>query len=165
MSEDPQSLAQVIASEQHLDGALLPILHALQNRFGYIPEASIPLVADALRVTRADVVGVISFYSYFRRSPAGRHVMRLCRAEACQARGSRVLEDHLREALGVDLHETTADGRITLESVYCLGNCAVGPNLMVDDVVHGKVSVGRCDQILRQLDASGSAGAEEPLQA
>jgi formate dehydrogenase subunit gamma len=110
-----------------LPGALLPILHEVQGALGYVPKDAVPLIAHALNLSRAEVHGVISFYHYFRTTKPGRHVVQLCRAEACQAVGAAQLEKHARRSLGVDFHGTTADGAVTLEPVYCLGNCALGP--------------------------------------
>ena len=128
------------------EGPLLPILHALQEEFGYIDEAAEPLIAEVLNITRAEVHGVITFYHDFRRKPAGRHVLKLCRAEACQAAGGDPLALHAQARLGVTMGSTAADGSVTLEPVYCLGLCATAPSAMLD----GRV-VGRLDQ--RRLDA------------
>ncbi|HEX5421577.1 MAG TPA: formate dehydrogenase subunit gamma [Gammaproteobacteria bacterium] len=137
-------------AEAHADrpGPLLPILHAIQDELGYIPDSAVPVVAKVLNLSRADVHGVISFYHYFRTRPPGRRTVYLCRAEACQSMGGRELESRLREKLGVDFHETTADGRFSLEPIYCLGNCACSPALMIDDEVHGRVTPDRLDELL-----------------
>jgi formate dehydrogenase iron-sulfur subunit len=132
---------------QHLPGALLPILHAIQDGLGHVPPAAVPLIADALKLSRAEVHGVISFYHYFRNAPPGRHVIQLCRAEACQANGAVALERHVKQRLGVDFHQTTADGRYTLEPVYCLGNCACGPSLMLDQELHAQVTPAAFDKL------------------
>ena len=125
--------AGIIAEHIHLEGATLPILHALQEAFGYVDEAAVPLIADALNLSRAEVHGCITFYHDFRRAPAGRHQVKLCRAEACQAMGSDALHAQILSRLGVAWHETTADGEITVEPVYCLGLCANGPGALVND--------------------------------
>jgi formate dehydrogenase subunit gamma len=125
---------------EHLPGALLPILHALQDEFGYIDSAAVPLVADVLNLSRAEVHGVISFYHDFRHSPPGRHILRICRAEACQSMGCEALVGHVEKRLGVKLGETTHDGSFTLEPVYCLGNCALSPSVMLDGKPYGRVS-------------------------
>lgn len=122
-----------LAAHRGRPGALLPILHALQDALGYVPPESLPLVAHELNLTRAEVHGVVTFYHHFRATPPGRHTLRLCRAEACQALGARALEAHAKRTLGIGFHETTADGAITLEPVYCLGNCGCGPSLLLDD--------------------------------
>jgi len=141
----------VIADNRHLAGALLPILHALQKALGYVPPAAVPLIAQALNLSRAEVHGVISFYHYFRREPAGRHTIYVCRAEACQAMGGRALQAHAQKKLGIELHQTTADGAFTLEPVYCLGNCACAPSLLVDGELHGRVDAQRFDELLGEL--------------
>jgi len=125
---------------QHMAGALLPILHALQEEFGYIDDAAVPLIADALNISRAEVHGVISFYHDFRKAPSGRHVLRVCRAEACQSMGCEALVRHLENRLGIQLGETTADRSLTVEQVFCLGNCALSPAVMLDGEPYGRVS-------------------------
>ncbi|MCB1578771.1 MAG: formate dehydrogenase subunit gamma, partial [Xanthomonadales bacterium] len=129
-------------------GALLPILHGIQDALGHVPPAAVPVIAEALNLSRAEVHGVISFYHHFRSVAPGRHVLRLCRAEACQAMGARGVEAHLRARLGIGFNETTADGALTLEPVYCLGNCACAPSAMLDDRVHGRLSVERIDRLI-----------------
>jgi formate dehydrogenase subunit gamma len=140
---------------RHLPGALLPILHAIQHELGFVPRGTVPLVAQGLNLSRAEVHGVLSFYHHFRAAPPGRHVVQICRAEACQAVGAAALEQHARSALGCGFHETTADGAITLEPVYCLGNCACGPSLRVDDDIVGRVDAARFDAIAAQLRGRG----------
>ena len=129
-------------------GALLPILHAIQDRLGYVPETAVPIVADVLNLSRAEVHGVVTFYHFFRTKPPGKQTLYVCRAEACQSMGSRALENYARKKLGVDFHETTADGRFSLEPVYCLGNCACSPAVMIDETVHGRVTPQKLDEIL-----------------
>jgi formate dehydrogenase subunit gamma len=121
-----------IAAELHRDGPLLPILHRLQERFGQVPEAAVPLIAEALNIGRAEVHGVVSFYHDFRTVPAGRHVVKICRAEACQAVGGVALAEAALARLGTEWHGTSAGGAVTVEPVYCLGLCANGPAAMVD---------------------------------
>lgn len=147
----PQLLQDKIDALKHKPGALLPILHAIQDRCGYVPREAVPLIAESLQLTRAEVHGVISFYHHFRTTPPGRHVLQICRAEACQARGSRALESHAREALGVDYHQTTADREVTLEPVYCLGNCACGPSLRIGERIHGRVTPEKFDRLVDEL--------------
>jgi formate dehydrogenase subunit gamma len=137
-----------IGALQSLPGALIPMLHALQEEFGYVDDAAVPLLADALNLSRAEVVGVISFYHDFRREPPGRRVLRVCRAEACQSMGSEALVQHLRTRLDIDFGETTDDGAISLEPVYCLGNCALAPAVMLDNRLYGLVSPARADRML-----------------
>jgi formate dehydrogenase subunit gamma len=136
-------------------GALLPILHAVQDELGYVPPAAVPLIARELNQSRAEVHGTLSFYHYFRTQPRGRHVIYLCRAESCQAMGARALEAHVRERLGIDFHETTADGAFTLEPVYCLGNCACSPSVMVDQTLYGRVDAERFETLLVEALESG----------
>jgi formate dehydrogenase subunit gamma len=145
---------------QHLPGALLPILHAVQETLGYVPKDAVPLIAGDLNLSLAEVHGVVSFYHYFRTAPAGRHVVHLCRAEACQAVGAVELATHAKRTLGIEFHGTTADGAITLEPVYCLGNCALGPALMIDDQLQGRVSAPRFDAL---MSACRQAAPREPL--
>ena len=129
-------------------GALLPILHAIQDELGYVPDAAVPIVAEVLNLSRAEVHGVVSFYHLFRTTPPGKQTLYVCRAEACQSMGSRDLERHAREKLGIEYHETTADGRFSLEPIYCLGNCACSPAVMIDDDVYGRVTPERLDELL-----------------
>jgi len=135
------------------EGPLLPILHALQEEFGYIDKAAEPLIADALNITRAEVHGVVTFYHDFRRQPAGRHVLKLCRAEACQAAGGDPLAAHAEARLGMAMGTTTADGSVTLEPVYCLGLCSVAPSAMLDGRVVARLDQGRLDALL--VEAQG----------
>jgi len=135
-------------------GALLPALHALQDYFGYVDDAAIPLLADVLNLSRAEVHGVITFYDYFRASPPGRHTLRVCRAEACQAMQGEALLAHAKKRLGIELHETTANGAISLEPVFCLGNCGCAPAVMIDENLYGRVSPARLDALLTRAGAA-----------
>lgn len=130
---------------------LLPMLHALQEEFGYIDDLMVPLVASALNLSRADVHGVVTFYHDFRRRPPGRHRVRLCRAESCQARGAAAIERIATERLGLRMGETGPDGRVTLDAVYCLGLCATGPNAMIDDVPVSRIDPATLDRLLGDL--------------
>jgi len=134
-----------ITELERLPGALLPILHALQEEFGYIHPDATPLIASALNLSRAEVHGVISFYHDFRHEAPGRHVLRICRAESCQSMGCDALIDHVQKKAGVNLGETTADGSLTIEQVFCLGNCALSPAVMMDGEPYGRVSPGVAD--------------------
>jgi len=136
---DADAAAAVAAGLRDVDGALLPILHALQERFGYIDERAIPMVAEALNLSRAEVHGVVGFYPDFRRAPPGRCVVRLCRAEACQAMGADALAAALETALGTPVGATSPDGRVTLDAVYCLGNCALSPAALIDGKLYGRL--------------------------
>jgi len=137
---------------RRLPGALLPILHALQDEFGYIDEEAVPLIAEALNISQAEVHGVISFYHDFRRTPPGRHILRICRAESCQSMGCNPLIEHVENRLGVKLGETTADGNFTLEPVYCLGNCGLSPAMMLDAQPYGRVSAAVADALIDSME-------------
>ncbi len=134
---------------------LVQILRALLERFGYIDARAIPMLAERLNLSRADVHGVVSFYHDFRREPPGRHAVKLCQAEACQSVGCRTLTDHVKASLDVDFHGTSADGLFTLEPVYCLGNCACSPAMMVDEAVYGRVDAQRFDEIIASYREAG----------
>jgi formate dehydrogenase subunit gamma len=149
-----QVIENTIAALKDQPGALLPILHGLQNALGYIPPHSVADIAKALNLSRAEVHGVISFYHYFRDTPPGKHTIHLCRAESCQAMGSKVLESHVKAKLGIDYHETTADGKFSLEPVYCLGNCACSPAIQIDKEIHGRVSCESFDAIISDTEQS-----------
>jgi formate dehydrogenase subunit gamma len=138
---------------RELPGALLPILHAVQDALGFVPPDAVALIAKELNLSRAEVHGVVTFYHYFRTHRPGRHVVHLCRAEACQAVGAVALEAHAKKSLGVDFHGTSADGAISLEPVFCLGNCALGPSVMIDDELKGRVSAERFDALMAALRA------------
>ncbi|WEX77172.1 formate dehydrogenase subunit gamma [Sinorhizobium numidicum] len=129
----------IIDELKGLEGPLLPILHEIQEEFGYVPQESLPLLARELNLSRAEVYGVVTFYHDFRDHPAGRHVLKLCRAEACQSMGGDRLAERAKQLLGIDFHETTPDGAVTLEPVYCLGLCSCAPSAMFDGEVHGRV--------------------------
>ena len=137
-------------------GALMPILHAVQNKLGFVPHDAVPVIASELNLSIAEVHGVLSFYHYFRKEPGGRHVVHLCRAEACQSVGAAAVEAHAKRSLGVDFHGTTKDGAIRLEPVYCLGNCSLGPSLMIDETLHGRVSAQRFDELMEEARASAA---------
>ncbi len=153
MSDQDQAavVGRVIEQHRHEAGALLPILHGIQNALGFVPKAAVGQIAGALNLSRAEVHGVVSFYHYFRTTPPGRHTVHVCRAESCQAMGANQLVEHARAKLGVDFHETTADGRFTLEPVYCLGNCALSPAMMVDGEIHGRVTPARFEEVVSQV--------------
>jgi formate dehydrogenase subunit gamma len=141
---------EIIAKHTHLEGATLVILHALQEAFGYVPEPTIPMIADALNLSRAEVHGVFTFYHDFRREPAGRHVLKLCRAEACQAAGGDALAARAEAKLGIAIGSTTADDRVTLEPIYCLGLCATAPSAMLDGRVVGRLDEARIDALVAE---------------
>ncbi len=142
--------AEVIAEHSQIEGATLVILHALQEAFGYVPEPAIPMIASALNLSRAEVHGVFTFYHDFRRQPAGRHVLKLCRAEACQAAGGDALAARAEAKLGIAMGSTTADELTTLEPVYCLGLCATAPSAMLDGRVVGRLDEARIDALVAE---------------
>lgn len=131
-----------------MPGALLPILHSLQEEFGYVDEAAVPIIARELNISQAEVHGVISFYHDFRREPAGRHLLQICRAEACQSMGCESLVQHVERKLGIRVGDTTADRSITLKPVYCLGNCALSPAVMLDGKPYGRVTPTTVDALI-----------------
>ena len=145
------SILAIVDDHASMEGPLLPILHAVQVAFGCVPEEAVRPIADALNISRAEVHGVISFYHDFHTAPKGRHVIKVCRAEACQARGGQAIEDHVRKALQLNWNETTPDGAITLEPVYCLGLCACGPNAMIDDRPVAKLTGEKVDTMIGEL--------------
>jgi formate dehydrogenase subunit gamma len=151
-------VATAIELHAHRPGGLLPLLHEVQDRLGYVPRSNVPQIAKAMHLSIAEVHGVISFYHHFRETAPGRHVLRVCLAEACQSMGAKQLLAHAKAALGVDLHETSADGALTLEPVYCLGNCACSPAVMVDNDLFGRVDAQRLDAIV--ADCRAPAGAD-----
>jgi formate dehydrogenase subunit gamma len=144
-------LRPLIDARKAMPGALLPILHAIQDELGWVPAEATPLIATALKLSRAEVHGVISFYHHFRTQAPGRHIVQICRAESCQATGAVALEVHAKASLGIDFHDTTADGAVTLEAVYCLGNCACSPAIRVDDEIVGRVDATRFDEMIAEL--------------
>src|SRR5215813_3457904 len=140
----------LIAEHSGLQGPLLPILHAFQEEFGYIDEAAEPLIAEALNISRAEVHGVVTFYHDFRRKPAGRHLLKLCRAEACQAAGGDAIAARAEQRLGIALGETSADGSVSLEPVYCLGLCACAPSAILDGKLYGRLDQNRIDALIAE---------------
>ncbi|MEZ5751205.1 MAG: formate dehydrogenase subunit gamma [Paracoccaceae bacterium] len=145
-----QTLNEILSDHRGMEGALLPILHAVQGAFGHVPADALPIIAKDQGITRAEAHGVMSFYHDFRENPAGRTVLKLCRAEACQAQGSDTLADAMREKLGLDWHETSKDGAVTLEPVFCLGLCACGPAAMVGDKLVGRADLAKLDKLLAE---------------
>lgn len=148
MPWSPERAAELIAERTHLAGACLPILRALQDTFGHVPDEAVRLVAEALNLSRAEVHGVVGFYHDFRTVPPGRRVVKLCRAEACQSVGVEALAETLERDLGIGFGETTADGAVTLETVYCLGNCACGPAALIDGELHGRLDADRLRDLI-----------------
>ncbi len=152
---------QHIAAHKNVPGALLPLLHAIQDDIGYIPQDCYTHIGRVLNLSVAEVHGVVTFYHHFRTQPAGRHILQICRAESCQAMGAVALEAQIKSALGIDYHETTADGAITLEPVYCLGNCACSPAVMMDEEVHGRVDAVKIKQIIAEARSATNASVGE----
>ena len=145
---EEQRARDIIAAHAGTSGATLPILHALQEAFGCVPEAAVPMIADTLNLTRAEVHGVVTFYHDFRRAPPGRHVLKLCRAEACQAMGADRLAASAKARLGVDWGGTSVDGRLTLDQVFCLGLCATAPAAMIDGKPVGRLNDARLEALI-----------------
>jgi formate dehydrogenase subunit gamma len=150
-SWDRAAVVAIVNAFKHQPGALMPILRRIQDDLGWVPPESIPLIADELNLTRAEVHGVVSFYHDFHHAPPGRNVIRLCRAESCQAMGAVALADHARKRLGVDFGGTSDDGAVTLEAVYCLGNCACSPAVVINGELLGRVTPARFDDAITRL--------------
>jgi formate dehydrogenase subunit gamma len=140
----------IIDQFKHLEGPLLPILHGIQDEFGHVPQEALPVIAKELNLSRAEVHGVVTFYHDYRDHPAGRHVLRLCRAEACQSMGGDALAERVKALLGIDWHGTTPDGAITLEPVFCLGLCSCSPSAMMDGEVHGRVDAADLEALISE---------------
>jgi formate dehydrogenase subunit gamma len=149
--EDLKIVDHCIADYQGMPGALLPLLHAIQDNIGYVPELAFPLISKALSLSVAEVHGVVTFYHHFRTQKPGRHILQICRAESCQAMGSDAIEAYIKKKLDLNFHETTPDGEITLEPIYCLGNCACSPSVMIDEEVYGRVDSQKIDQLIASL--------------
>lgn len=148
-----EEIRSVVTPLASLEGPLLPMLHALQDVYGYVPQECVPVLADVLNLGRAEIHGVISFYHDFRAHPTGRHVLKICRAEACQSMGANALAESTLQKLGIGWHDTTTNGAVTVEPVYCLGMCACAPAAMVDGRVVGRLDDARMDRILAEVGA------------
>jgi formate dehydrogenase subunit gamma len=148
---DKAAVTQIVEALKDQSGALMPILRRIQDDLGWVPAESIPLIATALNLSRAEVHGVVSFYHDFRHTPPGRNVVRLCRAESCQAMGATALADHARKRLGVDFGGTSPDGTYSLEAVYCLGNCACSPAATINGELYGRMTPARFDETISRL--------------
>jgi formate dehydrogenase subunit gamma len=153
LSESEQAaVLRIVAEHKSRPGPLIEILHAVQSDLGFVPAGAVPLIAQGLNLSRAEVHGVVTFYHFFRDKPAGRHILRLCQAESCKSMGADALAEHAKQRLGIDFHETTQNGDITLEPVYCLGNCACSPALMIDeDDLRGRVTTEAFDEIVTAM--------------
>lgn len=150
-TEELSKINAHIAAHQRVPGALLPLLHAIQDDIGYIPEETYPQISKGLALSIAEVHGVVTFYHHFRTHPVGQHILQICRAESCQAMGSEKLEADVKAKLGIDYHETTKDGAVTLVPVYCLGNCACSPAVMLDDEVYGRMDADKVQEIIAEV--------------
>jgi len=160
-----QAVQDIIARRRHMPGALLPILHGVQEALGYVPAEAVPPIAQALNLSRAEVHGVITYYHHFRSEPAGRNVVQVCRAESCKAMGSEKLWEHACSTLKCEPHghaghgATSADGEYSVESVFCLGLCASSPAIMVNDRLHARVSFDSFDRIVARASAKQASAA------
>jgi formate dehydrogenase subunit gamma len=149
-----QTVRRVLTEMRERPGPLIEVLHGIQGELGFIPPAAVPVIADTLNLSRAEVHGVITFYHYFRSTPQGRHTLEICRAESCQAMGAEALVEHAERRLGVRLEETTGDGAVSLRPVYCLGNCACSPAVMIDGELYGRVTPQRLDELIDERKAA-----------
>ena len=149
-SDQIAAVRRIAAQHKERPGPLLEVLHAIQATLGYVPEGAVPVVAEELNLSRAEVHGVVTFYHFFRRHRPGAHTVSLCQAESCQAMGAEALAQHARQRLGIDFHQTTADGRFSLEPIYCLGNCACSPAAMIDGQLHGRLTPEAFDALVAQ---------------
>ena len=153
-SEIKERTAAIAAEYTHLEGPLMPILHAVQHSFGYVPEESVQVIANAINIARAEVHGTLTFYPDFRREPAGKHVLKLCRAEACQSLGADQIAADIKTNLGIDFHETTADGALTLEPIFCLGLCSCAPAAILDESrVIGRIDADTVAALVAEVTA------------
>lgn len=153
MQDGHTQLDTLIAKFQGVPGALLPLLHAIQDSIGYIPESTYNAISKSLNLSIAEIHGVVTFYHHFRTKPPGHNVLQICRAESCQAMGSEALESHAKQHLDIDYHQTTLDQALTLEPVYCLGNCALSPNVMMGDEVYGRMTTDQLDALIHDAKA------------
>ncbi|MGH7924490.1 MAG: formate dehydrogenase subunit gamma [Candidatus Binatus sp.] len=151
---DARMIDEIVAGLADKPGTLMLVLHAVQERLGYIPPEAVPAIARALNLSRAEVHGVITFYHDFRTEPPGRKIIRVCRAESCQAMGAVALAAHIQARLGIDFGQTSGNGDFTFEPVYCLGNCACSPAIVVGDELYGRVNPERFDQIFSDITSS-----------
>ncbi len=150
--DESETVRRIVADLKGRPGPLLEVLHAIQAALGYVPPAVVPLVAEGLNLSRAEVHGVVTFYHYFRHTVPGQHTVSLCQAESCQSMGAEALTEHAKRRLGVDFHETTADGQFSLEPVYCLGNCACSPAAMIDGRLFGRLTTERFDGLISERE-------------
>lgn len=151
MADTTVVVQQILETHRGVDGAALPILHAVQEALGCVPEEAIPMIAKSLNISRAEMYGIVTFYHDFRHEPAGRHVLKICRAEACQARGGDRVAEAAEAALGIRFGETSPDGQVTLEAVYCLGLCAAGPSAMLDRRIVGRLTEAKVAPLVEEM--------------
>lgn len=148
MTIKADDIREIAGEYSTVPGGLLPLLHAVQDRFGYLPEATVPTVAEVLNRSRAEIHGVITFYHFFRQTPPGKRTVYICRSEACQAMGANALVEHAKQSLAIGFHEVTEDGELGLEPVYCLGNCACAPSIRINDDIHGRITIDKWDELI-----------------
>lgn len=151
-SNDSDTVRRIVADLKDRPGPLIEVLHAVQAALGYVPAGAVPILAEGLNLSRAEVHGVVTFYHFFRETPPGRHTVSVCRAEACQSMGADALVEHAKSRLGVDFHETTPDGKFSLEPVFCLGNCACSPAAMIDGRLYGRVTPESFDALIAEQE-------------
>jgi formate dehydrogenase subunit gamma len=150
LPSESDTVLRIVSDMKDRPGPLIEVLHSVQAALGYVPPDAVPILAEALNLSRAEVHGVVTFYHFFRDTPPGRHTVSLCRAEACQSMGADDLAAHAKQRLGVDFHETTSDGTISLEPVFCLGNCACSPAAMIDGRLYGRLTPERFDELIAE---------------
>jgi formate dehydrogenase subunit gamma len=150
LPSESDTVRRIVSDMKDRPGPLIEVLHSVQAALGYVPPEAVPILAEALNLSRAEVHGVVTFYHFFRDTPPGRHTVSLCRAEACQSMGADDLAAHAKQRLGVDFHETTSDGTISLEPVFCLGNCACSPAAMIDGRLYGRLTPERFDELIAE---------------
>ena len=150
LPSESDTVRRIVADMKSRPGPLIEVLHSVQAALGYVPPDAVPILAEELNLSRAEVHGVVTFYHFFRETPPGRHTVSICRAEACQSMGADDLVAHAKRRLGVDFHETTADGAFSLEPVFCLGNCACSPAAMIDGRLYGRVTPERFDELVAE---------------
>jgi len=154
LPSERETVRRIVEDMKGRPGPLIEVLHSVQAALGYVPADAVPLIAEVLNISRAEVHGVITFYHFFRETPPGRHTVHLCRAESCKSMGADELAAHAKGRLGVDFHETTADGSFTLEPVFCLGNCACSPAAMIDGQLYGRLTPQRLDALIAEQQKS-----------
>jgi formate dehydrogenase subunit gamma len=150
LPSERETVRRIVEDMKDRPGPLIEILHSVQSALGYVPSDAVPILAEVLNISRAEVHGVVTFYHFFRETPPGRHTVSLCRAEACQSMGADELANHAKRRLGVDFHETTSDGAFSLEPVFCLGNCACSPAAMIDGQLYGRLTPERFDALVAE---------------